>query len=301
MITKILLTGAGGFIGSHIVDKLNEDSVDFLNLSNVMGNFKYPDKAVLLPLADKDGMIKAIKEFRPDAVIHMAAIASPAHKNASEIYDVNVCGTENLLEAIKQTCSNGVRVILFSTAGVYGNQNLEFFSETDAIKPVNHYSGSKAVMEYLSHNYDDCMEIRVVRPFNIIGTGQSEMFIVPKLLKAFLNRIPEISLGNLSAVRDYVSVEFCATAIINYLFYDSTEYPVLNICSGIGNSVQDVFDALVLLTGISPKIKISEDIVRHNEIWRLVGSTKKLDTIMQSQKSLCLKDILLQMMNSIKI
>ena len=118
MIKKILVTGASGFIGCSITEMLVEKNIDFLNVSNVMNNFKYSDKTVIMPLSDREGLIKVLDDFKPDAVIHAAAIASPTHKNPVEIYDVNVCGTENLLEAVKKTCANGTRVLLFSTAGV---------------------------------------------------------------------------------------------------------------------------------------------------------------------------------------
>jgi nucleoside-diphosphate-sugar epimerase len=297
MIKKVLITGASGFIGSYIIKEKKKKNIDFINISNVINNCKYPDKTVLLSLSDKDGLIRAINDFKPDAVLHLAAIASPTHKNSIEIYDVNVCGTENLLDAIRKTCTNGVRVILFSTAGVYGNQNREFLKETDVICPVNHYSSSKAVMEFMSHNYNDCMDIRVVRPFNIIGPGQSLNFIVPKLVNAFKTRQPEVELGNLSAIRDFISVKFCACAVIEFLLFESAEYRIINICSGVGNTVQEISDVLSRITGFLPKVKVSDDIVRHNEIWRLVGSTKRIDKIMKSQKSPDLESILIQMIN----
>ena len=298
MIKRVLVTGADGFIGSYISKCLFDKNIEILNISKGTGDLRYVNQSVLLSLSDRQGLIKAVKEFKPDAVIHMAAIASPVHNDPSEIYNVNVCGTENILEAIKAACPNGTRVILFSTAGVYGNQNREFFEETAPFSPVSHYASSKAIMEYLSHNFDDCMDIRVVRPFNIIGKGQSEAFIVPKLVKAFKTCVNEISLGNMAAVRDYVSVEFCAQATVEYLFNETIDYRVMNICSGIGVSVEEIISKLVQITGFSPKIAISDQIVRHNEVWHLVGDTKRIDEVMQSRKSPNLESILIQMLGS---
>ena len=296
-IKKILLTGADGFIGGYFYNELEHRGFEFLNISNSSSTRLPPDKHVKLSLSDREGLMKTIESYRPDAVVHMAAIASPVYHNPSEIYDVNVCGTENLLEAVKKSCPNGVRVLLFSTAGVYGNQDTLFLEETLPVRPVNHYSSSKAVMEFLCQNYSDCMDVRILRPFNIIGKGQSEIFIAPKLVRAFKDRVPEISLGNVSAMRDYVSVEFCAAAALDFLLCDEIDYPVLNICTGIGHTVHELFEALVSITGHKPKTTISNQIVRHNEIWRLVGCVKRLNMIADSSKLMSLRSVLMQMLD----
>ena len=288
MIKKILLTGGSGFIGTAVTAEAAKKNIDFHNISNVMGNCKYPDKTTLLPLSDKNGLKKCLNEYKPDAVIHMAAISSFVHENRSEVYDVNVCGTENLLDAIKQTCNNGVRVLLFSSAMVYGNRDIEFFKETDGFNPNNHYSCSKVNMEFISRNYADCMDIRIVRPFNIIGPGQSGGFVVPKLINAFNERLREIKLGNLYPVRDYVDVEYAAETVIRFLSLDALEYSVLNICSGIGHSLQDVIDMLIRITNFEPLINISEEYKRPDEINRMVGSNERIKEVM----SLKLPDLL---------
>ena len=224
-----------------------------------------------------------METFRPDVVIHLAAIASPVHQNVSEVYNANVVGSENLLSVAKSHLPAGTRVILASTAGVYGNQQVKFLSEDMPFNPVNHYSYSKMVMEFLSRQYNDVLDICIIRPFNIIGAGQKENFFIPKLVKHFSQRTPEIFLGNLNAVRDYVSVELCAKSIMALVKADGPVPPVLNICSGIGHSCKDIVHILERLTGHHPKIHSTSEFARNNEIWRLVGDPTRLKNMIDGK------------------
>lgn len=106
-------------------------------------------------LLDARSLDRAIEYFQPHAVIHLAAIASPC-TNIAEVYNVNVVGTENLLNSAQKHLPAGSRVILASTAGVYGNQPVSHLSEDMPFNPVNHYSYSKMVMEFLSRQYARC-------------------------------------------------------------------------------------------------------------------------------------------------
>ena len=123
----------------------------------------------------------------------------------------------------------------------------------------------------MSRQYADALDINIIRPFNIIGRGQKENFFISKLIKHFSQRAPEIFLGNLKAVRDYVSVELCAKTVLDLAVSQEASAPVLNICSGTGRSCEDVVHILEELTGHHPKIHSTADLSRPNEIWRFVA------------------------------
>jgi nucleoside-diphosphate-sugar epimerase len=281
----VLITGASGFIGSYIIKELIHRGISFTAADKVMEkNIDIPEELCkLLNIGDKEAIINLLNQVKPDIVLHLAAIALVTHKSRSEIYDVNVCGTENLLEAVKQTCPQDTRVVLISTAGVYGNQKAKYYDELLPFRPVNHYSYSKMIMEILSGLYNDYMDIKIVRPFNIIGTGQSQSFFIPKLLHAFAVRQPVLSLGNLSSERDYVEASFIANVLAEMMLSDKLPHKIYNICTGIANTGHDIINILKEITGFEPKIEISDKYVRTNEVWRLVGCPDRLNEFLKDR------------------
>ena len=258
------------------------------------------EKQELVSLLDKEKLMEIIKRYKPNIIIHLAAIALVTHDNVGEIYNVNVQGTENLLEVTQEYCDKGTRVILASTAGVYGNQKVEKYKEDLPYNPANNYSYSKMITEYLGKRYKDDLEIVTIRPFNIIGVGQSENFLIPKLVEHFANRKEKLSVGNISSFRDYVDVEYCAEVIMELVLREKIDFDILNICSGIPTSGEMILQLLQEMTSFKPEIEISKNFVRKNEVWRMIGDTTRLSEFMNGKKSQSVKDILLKMLDYYK-
>ena len=298
---RVLITGASGFIGQFVLreivknEKLDFFTIDTREITNIDTK-----KQELVSLLDKEKLTEVIKKYSPDIVVHLAAIASVTHENIGEIYNVNVQGTENLLEIIHDYCNKDTRVILASTAGVYGNQEVERYKEDLPYNPVNNYSYSKMITEYIGKKYRDKLEVVVIRPFNIIGVGQSEKFLIPKLVEHFANRKEKLSVGNISSFRDYVDVEYCAEVIIELILREKINFSILNICSGIPTSGEMVIQLLQEITSFKPEIEISENFVRRNEVWRMIGDTTRLSKFMNGKKSQSVKDVLLKMLDCYK-
>ena len=294
---KVLVTGATGFIGKYVVEEFCRRGNVVLGTTSHLS--KQTKNTVHFPLEDKEKLNSIILEFQPNIVVHLAAITSVTHNNANEIYSVNVLGTENLLQAIAKTCPQNTNVILTSSAGIYGDQSSEYLSEDLSYNPRNHYSYSKVVMELMSRQFQDDMKLKIVRPFNIIGPGQSEHFFVPKIVKHFANRAPRIELGNLNSIRDYVNVKTCAEIIAAVAQPTCVLDGPLNICSGKGYTGHELLELLSELSNHKPKIEIDPQLVRKNEIWRAVGSTQRLNTIIGKPIATPdLKSILLDMYNT---
>lgn len=234
-------------------------------------------------ILDQSALDAAVQMFSPDAVVHLAAVAAPVYNDAARLYNVNVCGTENVLEAVREYGKSGTRVVLMSTAGVYGNQDEPLDREDMPCAPVNHYSYSKLINEYMSRQYDE-LDICILRPFTIVGEGQRNAFLVPKLLEAFLSEQQVISLGNLDAKRDCFDVGYTVRVIAEAATRASVPFSILNICSGIGRTVTDIVEILEHITGFHPEIRVDDRYVRKNEIWSMVGDTGQLLTFMNGEK-----------------
>lgn len=273
---KILITGATGFIGRYCCKEILARGNDYLAIVRKESDLQKNSKAVLADLSNREELIKVIEEYRPDAVLHLAAIAAVTFGNISKIYNTNISVTENLLEALYNTCDSGTRVVLVSTAGVYGNQKDLYYYENMPYDPVNHYSYSKMVMEYMSRQYTDKLDIKIVRPFNIVGYGQNQNFFLPKLVRSFASRQESIKLGNIGSERDYVNVEYCVNVLVELLTRSKIEIDKLNICSGVATSGTNIIDMLKEISGYSPEIQIANSLVRKNEVWRLVGSNERM-------------------------
>ena len=298
---RVLITGASGFIGQFVLkEMLKNEDIDFFAIdTRKIPNISI-EKQELISLLDKEKLMEIIKRYKPNVIIHLAAIALVTHDNVGEIYNVNVQGTENLLEVTQEYCDKGTRVILASTAGVYGNQKVEKYKEDLPYNPANNYSYSKMITEYLGKRYKDDLEIVTIRPFNIIGVGQSENFLIPKLVEHFANRKEKLSVGNISSFRDYVDVEYCAEVILELIQREKIDFDVLNICSGIPTSGEMVLQLLQEMTSFKPEIEFSKNFVRKNEVWRMIGDTTRLSKFMNGKKSQSVKDILLKMLDYYK-
>ena len=298
---RVLITGASGFIGQVVLkEMLKNEDIDFFAIdTRKIPNISI-EKLELVSLLDKEKLMEIIKRYKPNIIIHLAAIALVTHDNVGEIYNVNVQGTENLLEVTQEYCDKGTRVILASTAGVYGNQNVDKYREDLSYNPANHYSYSKMITEYISKQYKEDLDIVTIRPFNIIGVGQSEKFLVPKLVEHFADKKEKLSVGNISSFRDYVDVEYCAEVIMELVLREKIDFDILNICSGIPTSGEMILQLLQEMTSFKPEIEISKNFVRKNEVWRMIGDTTRLSEFMNGKKSQSVKDILLKMLDYYK-
>lgn len=272
---RVLVTGAGGFTGCHLVNVLRQNGSKVLELksSSAKGNDQ-----VSVDLLDKSKLFKVVSDFQPDIVFHLAAISFVGHSNPLDFYNVNVIGTENLLESLVNINNPRLKVLVASSANVYGQQNVDVISESNACKPVNHYAISKLAMESLIALYYSKLDIIVTRPFNYTGVGQNSNFIIPKLVGHYVKRAYSIEMGNVDVERDFSSVQLITEAYIK-LVTSSYKSGIVNVCSGRSVAIRELIDFLNNLAGYKMEIKVNPKFVRKNDIQRITGDNTKLKSI----------------------
>ena len=258
---KVLLTGSRGFTGYH-----------FTKFAHEAGHTVIPLGVNIL---DKDKVFTEIKEVKPDCIVHLAAISSVDHSNYSDFYNVNVIGTTNILDATTSLSSYQPKVLITSSANIYGNNEESPLSEESPVKPVNHYAVSKLAMEYLVKTYFDKLPIIIARPFNYTGPRQSTNFLIPKLVDSFARKLEEIELGNLHIEREFNDVRMVCEAYLRLLSNGSPS-EIYNICSGNTYSLGDVISLLEKITGHKVNTKVNKRFVRNNEVHKLYGNPSKL-------------------------
>jgi GDP-6-deoxy-D-talose 4-dehydrogenase len=264
---RVLVTGCTGFTGRYVADALTQAGYAVIDAEHAGPQFDLTQPASVRAV---------VNEARPDYVIHLAALSFVGFNDASGFYAVNAVGTTNLLEALAASKVNPRRVVIASSANVYGNATVEPIAETTPPAPVNHYAASKLAMEMMVRTYGDRLPIVMTRPFNYTGVGQSVNFLVPKLVAHFAQRRAFVELGNLDVVRDFSDVWAVAQAYLRLLAADVPE-GVTNLCSGVGRSLRWVLEQLTELSGHSLEVRVNPEFVRASEVHRLVGSSSRMD------------------------
>lgn len=263
----MLVTGLSGFTGRYLRERLEADGLTVLE----------PSRAGDAPfdLTRKDTLRRAVEQLQPDYVIHLAAISFVAHDDATAFYAVNTVGTCNLLEALAETAPRVRKVIVASSANVYGITRADPIDEATPPAPVNHYACSKLAMEHMARTWFDRLPIVLTRPFNYTGAGQGRQFVVPKIVSHFAAGKAEIELGNLDVVRDFSDVRMVSDAYRRLLDAPIVSQ-VVNICSGQGRSLQWIIDQTSRIAGRSIRVRVNPAFLRAADVPRLIGSNARL-------------------------
>jgi nucleoside-diphosphate-sugar epimerase len=278
---KIFITGARGFAGSYLVKKLDTLGFSIFASEACLENF--------------DALKHELSIFLPDFVIHLGASSFVGNTNYINFYTVNLMGTKNLLEAIKLTCPNIIKVIVTSSAAVYGNLYSGLISEDMKPKPSNDYGVSKLAMEFVSDLYRNDIPIVITRPFNFTGVGQSNNFVIPKIVDSFRYKKTEIELGNLDVFREFGDVRDFVDYYISLIKYAQAGQ-VFNICNGLLYSLNDVIEHCKFITGRDINISTNSKFVRKGEIMSLGGNPEFLFDSIKMNNSFTLKDTLTWML-----
>jgi GDP-6-deoxy-D-talose 4-dehydrogenase len=269
---RVLLTGVNGFTGKYVRAEL--EAAGYTVIGAVVGAASGTHE-VTLDITSLDNCRRVMETVRPDYLIHLAAISFVQHADAEAFYRVNVIGTLNLLQAMVDAKLSPRRVLIASSANIYGNAKAEVITEEQSPQPVNHYAVSKLAMEYLVRTWCDRLPIVITRPFNYTGVGQEPHFLIPKIVSHFVRRAPMIELGNLDVEREFSDVRMVASAY-RRLIEDAPAGEIFNICSGVAYSLAEVLAMMAKIAGYTIEVTVNPAFTRPNEVKRLVGSPKKL-------------------------
>lgn len=277
---RILVTGADGFAGPYVAEALvaRGHTVMALSRRNLRPGLATIASSHVADLVDLAATRAAVEAARPDGVVHLAAISFVGHADVSELYVSNVVGTRNLLETLTAYQTPGP-VLIASSANIYGNRTAGPLHEGLQPDPRSDYALSKLVCEQLATMYHDRLATMVVRPFNYTGLGQSDQFIIPKIVEHTRRRATQIELGNLDVARDFSDVRFFADAIARLVGCPAARGRTVNICSGKAVTLTELLDMVAELSGHRMAVRTNPAFVRRQEVERLWGDDRLLQQL----------------------
>lgn len=274
---RALLTGSSGFTGRYLAPGLAAAGYDVIGLS---GPESDADAGSLrLDLTNAAAIRAALQQIRPQVVVHLAGVSFVAHEDVGEIRRVNVDGTRNLLEGLSALPEAPRKVVLASSANVYGDAGNEPIVEECEPAPKNEYASSKLAMERMAQSWADRLPIVIVRPFNYTGIGQSPRFLIPKIVDHFRRGAQEIELGNLKVWRDFSDVRDIAALYVQ-LAQHAPPGETFNLCSGRAASLDEVLELMSTIAGYRIEVRVNQAFIREGEIEYLVGNHAKLARVL---------------------
>lgn len=289
---KVVVTGAGGFIGSHLVDELLSQGADVkavvrYNSHGSIGNLKMVSEKHASRLSIVRTELRDLAEIRAlmegvDTVFHLAALVGIPYSyvNPQEVIENNVLSTLNLLLAAREV---GVKkFIQTSTSEVYGSAKIVPIPETHPYQPQSPYSASKIATDSisLSFYFSFGVPVAVVRPFNTFGPRQSARAIIPTLIsQAFKGGA--IKIGVTNTTRDFTYVSDTVGGFLSVAESDNTVGEVFNLGTGREISIQDLASMVIKMVG--KKVTLEQDSSRirpdKSEVQRLCSDISKIKSV----------------------
>ena len=291
MSKKVMVTGADGFIGSHLTQQLIHEGYDVTEFCayNSFGTWGWIDtfskeekdalNIIMGDIRDPNGVRTAMKG--QDTVFHLAAlIAIPFSYHSPDTYvDTNIKGTLNVLQGARELDTR--RVLVTSTSEVYGTAQYVPIDEKHPYQGQSPYSATKIGADRMAESFYRSFNtpVTIVRPFNTFGPRQSARAVIPTIITQLLSGKEEIHLGSLTPTRDFNYVKDTANGFVTIAKHDNTIGQELNIATEREISIGDLANELIRQINPNAKIVTDEDRLRpeKSEVNRLLGTAKKLN------------------------
>jgi NAD dependent epimerase/dehydratase len=290
---RVLVTGADGFIGSHLVEHLLDEGCKvkafvYYNSFNSWGWLDTFSKEKLTQIEifagdirDPNGVRTAMKDI--DIVFHLAAlIAIPFSYHSPDSYiDTNVKGTLNIVQAAKDL--NIERVLVTSTSEVYGTAQFVPITELHPRQPQSPYSASKIGADCIAESFYRSFNtpVTIVRPFNTYGPRQSARAVIPTIITQLLNGKTELQLGDLRPTRDLLFVKDTARGFAEIAKCDALIGQDCNLATNSEITIKDLAAKIIAITGKTATIVEDEIRLRpdKSEVFRLFGDNSKIKSL----------------------
>lgn len=283
---KVLVTGAGGFVGGHLLRLLLAHGHKVSTLGQgAPKDITGLGSHVELDILDEGAVDDALSHLLPEAVIHLAALSNVAYcwQVPGKAISVNVCGMLNVLEAFAKVKEGGTFLSIGSSDayGLTAKLGRPLFEE-DTCQPQNPYAISKLCGEQLAMQVGKKLGVKVIhtRSFNHFGPGQALGFVVSDFASQIAEieagkKEPMLSVGDLSAARDFTYVTDVVEAYVA-LLEKNVPAGVCNVCSGKARQIQQVLDSLLALSSVQVEVRKDTERLRPSEVPFFVGENSKI-------------------------
>lgn len=283
---KILISGGGGYLGSKLAEKLSSYNCEvflldlkFNNISNRLTIENSNIKQIQADLTNKVDLKEKCQKIKADIIFHFAALLlrERSFENYNKLYEVNVKGTLNLLESLKET--EYQRFVYASSSELYGN-NESPFNENQIPKPVSPYSLTKLMGEHLTENYSITYNkpFSIYRIFNFYGEEMPPNFFLSQLEDALENN-QEFKMTKGEQIRDFLSVDDLCNKMIAVTSNDNSVNETINICSGKGKKIIELATEIATKKNKLHLLKVGALEYRQNEVWEMIGDDTKLHNL----------------------
>ena len=271
---RILVTGATGFIGSHLVERLCTAGASAIAVVVWDTGWTAPDgvSTISCDLRDRS-TLSPVTAFKADVVFHLAGFSQVAlsYQRPDDCFDLNAKGTALLMEAVPDAGA----IVYASTAEVYGPSAAVPFVETMAPAPVSPYAISKYAGELLClARASDGVRVRIARFSNVYGSGQAPGALVPAVIASCLRGAPVRTTAGVQT-RDFLHVDDAVSGLLAAAGHTGAIEGAINLCSGSELSVRDLVLRVAALSGTRSVIELGAMPYRSNEVWRAFGDPTK--------------------------
>ncbi len=295
---KILITGASGFLGRHVLDRIRlRERASVIGVGRSIPSFASDfDRFDTLDFQQPGAASALIESIKPDWIFHLAGSVKGSNL---DLYQGNLMTSVDLLDAAESHCPKA-KILLTGSAAEYGFSALNDgvpISEETPCHPAGSYATSKHAMtrHALDLHARRGMHLNIVRPFNLIGAGIPSSLLLGAILeranKAIAEGLPGIVVGNLAPERDFLSVTDAAEACVRVM-ERNIDGEIINLCSGIPTSIQWMVESALKCFPRNLAYEVDPSLVRVSDPKRVVGNNEKARRLLDFQPETHLNDAL---------